>query len=741
MPIQDLPYRREDSAPRFDPADPSAIERYFDDLEFLFLKHSVSDNQEKKRAAVNYPCVVTERLWKSARAFSNPACPYEDFKAEIITLYPEAKAAHEYTRAQFDQLVSDRARTPIRSETELGEYFRKFLLISRFLISKGRLGAPEQSYALMASLGPSLSVAVRTRLQLMYPDHFLDDPYDADTIYDATRLALAWQQAALLVDAPRSVPPPVTPTLAPLEPRPTPPQSIYAPPSAPQSPPSTPSVPAIVAHAPASKSLASPTAPPRGVSPIASRPIASSNSIQPPPSSFPAFPLVPQPSSSTPSESANVRHTSTSHQPASLVVALRPVLPPSTPTPVQSESRPPPPPSFPAFLSVPQTPPSAPAKLVPIQHGSVRPQSASIVAAPRAAPPPSTSTLAPSEPRHPTPPSIHAFPPVPEAVFLAPSNPVTSQHAPQSHPSAPLVGPPRHILSPPAPTPDASDPVPLAPQPLNIFPSTPEATQSEQPDQINATLDVLVETVVSLKKGLEALLATPSRLGPCTQEPETTQTQVEQCKSGRSPEHRKEECVPAEECLRAGQRKRDAFGRLTLPAGADVPQWIRGKTLQERSDRYHKQHPGQQAAPAYLETLAHAQRPVPQEPTQAASPVRGATSRDTEAVVPACSETPRQLHHPERTMHDPPVDSNPSPVTGVSEGLEMATMSFAEILRAQTRGKVVIPEHARMHESNFVAPCAEEHHAMFSVQEVKARITVGPRIIPSAPSSISATFP
>src|ERR1700761_8610523 len=110
MPFQDLPYRREDSAPQFNPSDPSAIERYFDDLEFLFIRHSVSDHQEKKHAAVNYPCVVTEWLWKTAHAFSDPARSCEDFKAEIITLYLEATAAHEYTHRQFDQLISDHAR-------------------------------------------------------------------------------------------------------------------------------------------------------------------------------------------------------------------------------------------------------------------------------------------------------------------------------------------------------------------------------------------------------------------------------------------------------------------------------------------------------------------------------------------------------------------------------------------------------------------------------------------------------
>ena len=124
-----MPFRRELSAPILDLTDPCEIWRYFDDLEFLFLKHRVSDDQEKKCAAVNYPSVAVEKLWKTAHAFGDPARSYEDFKAEIIALYPEATAAQEYTLTDLDRLVSDRARTPIRSKAEFGQYYRDFLLV------------------------------------------------------------------------------------------------------------------------------------------------------------------------------------------------------------------------------------------------------------------------------------------------------------------------------------------------------------------------------------------------------------------------------------------------------------------------------------------------------------------------------------------------------------------------------------------------------------------------------------
>ena len=125
---------------------------------------------------------------------------YDDIKAEVIVLYPEAIAAHSSTHAEFDNLVSDHACMLIRSETELGEFYWEFLLASCFLISKSHMGMLEQSHAFLGSLGPCLAITVCTQLERLFPDHFLDDPYDLDVIYDATRYVLAWQNAVLLVE-------------------------------------------------------------------------------------------------------------------------------------------------------------------------------------------------------------------------------------------------------------------------------------------------------------------------------------------------------------------------------------------------------------------------------------------------------------------------------------------------------------------------------------------------------------
>ena len=186
MPFQDLPCRHKRSTPVFDTSVPAKIEHYFSDLEFLFLKNHILADQEKKCTAVRYTSIAVEQLWRTACAFCDTVSSYEDFKAEIITLYPEAIVAYLYTHAKFNNLVSNRAHMLICSETELGEFYHKFLLTLHFLITKGRLGMPEQSHAFLGSLGLCLAIAVHTQLEQTFPDHFPEDLYEAHDIYEAT---------------------------------------------------------------------------------------------------------------------------------------------------------------------------------------------------------------------------------------------------------------------------------------------------------------------------------------------------------------------------------------------------------------------------------------------------------------------------------------------------------------------------------------------------------------------------
>ncbi|KAH9041042.1 hypothetical protein EDB85DRAFT_2140216 [Lactarius pseudohatsudake] len=630
MPFQDLPHRREDSAPVLNLADPCEIWRYFDDLEFLFLKHRVSDNQEKKRAAVHYPSVAVERLWKTARAFGDPACSYEDFKAEVIALYPEAIAAQEHTLADLDMLVAHCARTAIRSEIELGAYYCEFLIISRFLIAKSRISAPTQACYLLASFEPRLATAIHARLERRFPDHLPDDPYDTEAIYDAALYVLAWQRTAPFVDPLRDILILFPSSLAPPAPLTSLPPTVHA------------------------------------------------------------FPLATESLSPIPSD-------------------------PRTAT-----------------------------------HALKQERATSLVPVPRDAAPPFTASAETSKPIPTMPPPVQAFPPVLQ--FVQADAPATvPTFAPKC--AAPLISAARDVLLPSASTLAPRAPVLPTPTPVNAFLTAPEPAQPTQPDATAATLDALAEAITSLKSGLEAILDAQKSPESRAPDPEAVQSRSERCKFCGSSTHLEEECEEADEYILAGMCKRNVFGRLTLPSGAEVPRRIKGKCLRKRFEEYHSQHPGQRAAPAYLEDLVRPQTPTLQDATSAIPSVMGATSPGAEATALAMSEVPRQPRSPERTLCDPRAASNRRRATEAPGDLRKAIVRSSNAPGVPKSAAQPVPGQSEperddtatsrarpwMRESNFAVMAASDRREAPLMVSQRGLFAFVPGIRPEAAHTAAST--
>ena len=177
MPLADLPTRREESAPSFLNDQPEELVRYFDDLNILFIRHNVTDQQDCKQAACMYTSIRTEQLWKTTAAWLDQAQTYEDFKTEVLKLYPGALGDRTHTLQELEWTVERYVRIGIQSAAELGEYYRQYLLITRYLIAKNSMSTLEQSRGFFRSLQPTLKVRVQERLQQKFIDHFPDDPY------------------------------------------------------------------------------------------------------------------------------------------------------------------------------------------------------------------------------------------------------------------------------------------------------------------------------------------------------------------------------------------------------------------------------------------------------------------------------------------------------------------------------------------------------------------------------------
>ena len=94
----------------------------------------------------------------------------------------------------------------ILTTADLGEYYRQFLLISRYLISINRLSTHEQSRSFFRGLQPSLEARVWQHLQQNFIDHLPDNPFEINTVYEAVRYMLMGSMSMGMVQVP---PPPL----------------------------------------------------------------------------------------------------------------------------------------------------------------------------------------------------------------------------------------------------------------------------------------------------------------------------------------------------------------------------------------------------------------------------------------------------------------------------------------------------------------------------------------------------
>jgi len=92
-------------------------------------------------------------------SFSDATKTYLEFVAAIYTLYPGSEEERKWSVADMDKVVGERSRLGVISLGDLGEYYRQFLAITRFLRSKNRLSEAEQSEPSLEASNPTYGIA------------------------------------------------------------------------------------------------------------------------------------------------------------------------------------------------------------------------------------------------------------------------------------------------------------------------------------------------------------------------------------------------------------------------------------------------------------------------------------------------------------------------------------------------------------------------------------------------------
>ena len=164
-----MPARNHSSAPKFDPSKPRDLPIYFQELELLLANAQIIGEQEKKENARRYLQREDFELWGSLPEFDAPTT-YEGFKAAVRRLYPGATEERKYCLADIDRLTKERYQLGIQSLEELSAYYRQFLVMTTYLLGRGRMADVEQKRRFIRGFQPGFSHRIAQRLQLLQCD-------------------------------------------------------------------------------------------------------------------------------------------------------------------------------------------------------------------------------------------------------------------------------------------------------------------------------------------------------------------------------------------------------------------------------------------------------------------------------------------------------------------------------------------------------------------------------------------
>ena len=190
---QPLPFRmpqlRAREAPQFDNRKPLGLERYFQELEHLLAQAHIADDEEKKKYAVIYLEPQDAAVFKSAREYHDRTKTYDEWKLAMWKYFPGSSSEQYCTLSDLRRLVEETQKTLV-TQTDLGEFYRKFITQSQWLIGKNRLSQIEQGHLFLEAMPPILQSQVLGQLAVRNPDHVPDDPYTIEELYEAATLKL-----------------------------------------------------------------------------------------------------------------------------------------------------------------------------------------------------------------------------------------------------------------------------------------------------------------------------------------------------------------------------------------------------------------------------------------------------------------------------------------------------------------------------------------------------------------------
>ena len=174
-------------APRF-LSDHTGFDNFFRDVEELGRRAGISE-VEKIDWAVRY-ANSEANTWMRNFDKTVAGVTLDNFKTAVLKRYPHLATDHRYTIRDLERIAARTRRFDDLTREDLGDYHRKFIDCSEYLISQGEINRREESEIYLDGFPSYLHTRILHRLSVKLPDVQPSKGYKLEDVHEAALFAL-----------------------------------------------------------------------------------------------------------------------------------------------------------------------------------------------------------------------------------------------------------------------------------------------------------------------------------------------------------------------------------------------------------------------------------------------------------------------------------------------------------------------------------------------------------------------
>ena len=170
--------------PYFSERPNESLTNFLVEYDTLATAHGLTDDQ-KVTTLSGYASPRLREFWQTLNGYNTG--DWTTYRASIQALYPNTSASTRFTKKALHDLVDSWARTPMRDDDEVLEYYRRFLEYSNPLHTARLLTNEDRNAEFFQGFHPEDREVLNDRLHAFRPNHPEDQAYELEDTFQVAQ--------------------------------------------------------------------------------------------------------------------------------------------------------------------------------------------------------------------------------------------------------------------------------------------------------------------------------------------------------------------------------------------------------------------------------------------------------------------------------------------------------------------------------------------------------------------------